>query len=264
MAKILDGKALADKKLLRLKNELSGVPTLAILAMSDDPASEVYVRNKVKACKEVGIACKVAYMPCGMVEAGIKQLNEWAKDNAVDGIIVQLPCDIWRPAGYIPDEKDVDGFKPGSAFTPCTPAGIMELLHETGIVTQGLHAVIVGRSEIVGKPMARLLTDADCTVTLCHSKTQNLAHYTRQADILIVAAGKPHLITADMVKTGAIVIDVGINRVDGQLVGDVDYNNVRNIASWITPVPGGVGPMTVASLMENVCTAWRWRKFDHA
>lgn len=257
MAKILDGKKLSEEILRSMSQNHKTSATLAILSVGDDPASEVYVRNKLRACNEVGIAYRTAHLPNNAHPVVALQIVEnWANDPDVNGIIVQLPCEIEGITDAIPLDKDVDGFRPGSRFTPCTPKGILRLLHETGESLTGKHAVIVGRSEIVGKPMAKLLTDMDCTVTLCHSKTKNLAQHTKQADVLIVATGKPHLITADMVKEGAIVIDVGINRVDGKLVGDVDFERVQNVASWITPVPGGVGPMTVTALMDNVIRAW--------
>lgn len=257
MAKILDGKKLADEILQGLKNKRV-TPTLAILSTNDDPASEVYIRNKIRACKEVGASCIVAYL--SKADANVSRtarglLFGWGANDDVDGIIVQLPCSMHNDPSWILARKDVDGFRTDSLYMPCTPKGIMRLLDTTDVSLDGLNAVVVGRSDIVGKPMAKALMDKNCTVTVCHSHTKNLASYTRQADVLVVAAGKPHLITADMVKPGSIVIDVGINRIDGKLVGDVDFDNVQHVAEWITPVPGGVGPMTVAMLMENVFEA---------
>lgn len=265
MAKILDGKAISENILQEFKEQNRGMPTLAILSVGDDPASEVYVRNKIRACTEVGIATIAVHLPANVnpeIARGI--VREWAKSDTVSGIIVQLPCEIDGIAEGIPLSKDVDGFRPGTSFTPCTPMGILWLLLKTGVSLTGKHAVVVGRSEIVGKPMARLLIDHNCTVTQCHSKTVNLAAHTKQADILIVAVGRPHLITADMVKPGAIVIDVGINRVNDKLVGDVDFESVKEVAGWIAPVPGGVGPMTVAALISNVLAAEEMKPHAHA
>lgn len=265
MAKILDGKAISENILQEFKEQNRGMPTLAILSVGDDPASEVYVRNKIRACTEVGIATIAVHLPANVNPEIVRGLvRSCAENDAVSGIIVQLPCEIDGIAEEIPLSKDVDGFRPGTPFTPCTPMGILWLLLKTGVSLTGKHAVVVGRSEIVGKPMARLLIDHNCTVTQCHSKTVNLAAHTKQADILIVAVGRPHLITADMVKPGAIVIDVGINRVNGKLVGDVDFENVQNVAEWITPVPGGVGPMTVAALISNVLAAEEMKLHDHS
>lgn len=258
MAKILDGKIISENILHGLKIKHLFTPTLAIMSVGDDPASEVYVRNKMRAANAVGIATHIVHLPNHVEPDKARDIIlGWAKDDTVNGIIVQLPCKIENLEFGIPLRKDVDGFKKGTPFMPCTPKGIMTLLQATDVSLTGKHAVVVGRSEIVGKPMARLLLDQNCTVTVCHSKTVSLAEHTRQADILIVAVGKPNLITADMVKPGAIVIDVGINRVDGNLVGDVDFESVKEVAGWITPVPGGVGPMTVAMLMDNVYAAWR-------
>ena len=257
MAKILDGKKLADEILQGLKSK-QVTPTLAILSVTDDPASEVYVRNKIRACKEVGVSCLVAYLPesgVGINETARRILCGWGANASVDGVIVQLPCHLNDDPLWIPLDKDVDGFQSGSPYMACTPKGILRLLDTTGVSLDGLNAVVVGRSDIVGKPMAKALMDRNCTVTVCHSHTKNLATHTKQADILIVAAGKPNLITADMVKSGAIVIDVGINRVDGKLCGDVDFEPVSQKASYITPVPGGVGKMTIAMLMDNTVAA---------
>ena len=264
MAKILDGKKLADEILQGLKSKQT-TPTLAILSVTDDPASEVYIRNKVRACKEVGVSCIAAYLPENGVdinETARRILCSWGANASVDGVIVQLPCHLNDDPLWIPIEKDVDGFQHGSPYMACTPKGILRLIDTTGVSLDGLNAVVVGRSDIVGKPMAKALMDRNCTVTVCHSHTTDLASHTKQADILVVAVGKPNLITADMVKPGAVVIDVGINRVDGKLVGDVEFEHVKDVAGWITPVPGGVGPMTVAMLLENVFEAKERVKHD--
>lgn len=233
-------------------------PTLAIMSIGDDPASEVYVRNKMRACKENGIGCVVCNIPKHNVEYAAETMQRWANDPDINGIILQLPAPFADDlVELIPAEKDVDGFKPDSPFTPCTPAGIISLIQDCKYDIAGANAVVVGRSDIVGRPVADLLLHKNCTVTVCHSKTVDLASHTKRADILVVAAGVPNLITGDMIKPGAIVIDVGINRVNGKLVGDVDFESAKEVAGWITPVPGGVGPMTVAMLLKNVCEAYK-------
>lgn len=267
MANIIDGKQIANELCAVIKDDcarssfsapLKCRPTLAIMRIGNNPASDVYVRNKMAKAAELGIACLCAHYPENRLSEAKVKMRDWAEDPKVNGIILQLPAPGHEQLAFlIPSAKDVDGFFPDSQFSPCTPKGIIHLLHRVQSDLSGLHAVVVGRSEIVGRPLAQMLLDANCTVTVCHSKTTNLGLHTRGADILIAAAGKPSLITADMVKPGAIVIDVGINRVDGKLTGDVDFEKVKDVAGWITPVPGGVGPMTVASLMENVCLAWR-------
>ena len=271
-AKILDGKACSEQTLEFINANLrdNDPPTLVIISVGDDPASKVYVRNKMRAAEKVGI--KVNHMPfteyadTPFIIDIIKQFNE---DEDVDGIMVQLPLPSYLDERAIIDAidpaKDVDGLtymnmgmlhEQTCFHQPCTAKGIIWLLHENGIHLTGRHVVVVGRSEIVGKPVALLALNNDATVTICHSRTKNLAEMTRQADILIVAVGKPGLITADMVKPGAVVVDVGINRnEEGKLVGDVDFDNVKEVAGWITPVPGGVGPMTVAMLMHNTLYA---------
>ena len=273
-AKILDGKACSEQALeLISKNIGDTPPTLVIYRIGDDPASAVYVRNKVRAAARVGIIANVREYPeDAMFRAVMHDLELDAYDPDVDGIMVQLPLpegwDATELIECIPPEKDVDGLtymNAGKAFIddtawhqPCTAKGIIWLLHENGIHLTGKHVVVVGRSEIVGKPVAMMALANNATVTICHSRTKNLAEMTRQADILIVAVGKAGLITADMVKPGAVVVDVGINRnEEGKLVGDVDFDNVKEIAGWITPVPGGVGPMTVAMLMHNTLYAQR-------
>lgn len=240
-------------------------PCLAVIIVGDDPASKTYVKNKILGCAEVGMKSLSYEFNDGVDQAEIENtIKTLADDATVDGILVQLPL----PKGYdertllelIPDAKDVDGFSPtnlgllsmGNPRTvSCTPLGVMKLLESTGVSLKGKNAVVVGRSNTVGKPMAMLLLNADCTVTVCHSKTQNIEEVCSKADILVVAIGKPKFVTEKFVKEGAIVIDVGINRVDGKLVGDVDYNAVCDKASFITPVPGGVGPMTISMLLYN-------------
>ena len=273
-ARILDGKTCSEQALELIKANIgSEWPTLVIYRIGDDPASAVYVRNKVRAAERVGIEAVVKHYPAdAMLHAVLHDLEFDAKSTNVDGIMVQLPLpegwDATELIECIPPEKDVDGLtymNAGKAFIddtawhqPCTAKGIIWLLHENGIHLTGKHVVVVGRSEIVGKPVAMMALANNATVTICHSRTKNLAEMTRQADILIVAVGKPKLITADMVKPGAVVVDVGINRnEEGKLVGDVDFDNVKEVAGWITPVPGGVGPMTVAMLMHNTLYAQR-------
>ena len=275
-ATIIDGNAIArgiradlTVRVAALR-ERAVVPGLAVIVAGDDPASQVYVRNKAKACAEVGVAVQVKTFPAGVgadeVLAEIARLNA---DPAVHGILLQLPLprglDAARIARAIDRAKDVDGFDPcnlgaliagGTAFEPCTPQGIMRMLGASGIGIAGRTAVVVGRSAIVGKPIALMLLNANATVTVCHSQTPALARHTRRADILVVAAGKPGLLRAPMVKPGAVVVDVGIHRLaDGRLVGDVDFEAVRERAGYITPVPGGVGPMTVAALIGNTVLA---------
>ncbi len=273
---ILDGKGLADRRLEALKGKIkeSGInPTLATVLIGDDPASALYVRMKHRACEQVGIRSVNVQLPGDVSTSEVldrlKTLNE---DPDIDGILVQLPLpaqiDTHQVINAVNPAKDVDGYHPvnmgklvGGLPGPrsCTPKGIMTILNEYGIETSGAHAVVIGRSVDVGKPMALLLMLADATVTVCHSKTKDLPSITKQADILISAAGKADMVTADMVKPGATVIDVGTNHVNGKLRGDVDFEAVSSIAGAITPVPGGVGPMTIASLMENTLEAARSR-----
>ena len=244
-------------------------PCLSVIIVGEDPASQTYVRNKIAGCAEVGMRSLHYEYADGTPQREIeKTLTALAEDDTVDGILVQLPL----PAGYderkllnlIPDEKDVDGFSPTNLgllamnrprTISCTPFGVMKMLETTGVDLKGKNAVVIGRSNTVGKPMAMLLLNADCTVTVCHSKTQGLKEIASKADILVAAIGRPRFVTADMVKDGAIVIDVGINRVDGKLVGDVDFENVEKKTSFITPVPGGVGPMTITMLLANTLQA---------
>lgn len=274
-AKLLDGKTMSDELRQEIAARVSAlkekgvVPGLAVILVGDDPASNIYVRNKEIACGETGVHSLTIRMPADttqqQLEAEIRRLNE---DGSIHGILVQLPLpghlDEAAALAMIVPEKDVDGFhvmnagklmngQPG--VVACTPKGAMEMIRRTGMSLKGKSAVVVGRSNIVGKPMALLLLQEDCTVTLCHSKTAELAEYTRRADVLVAAVGKAKFITADMVKPGAVVIDVGINRVNGKVVGDVDFDAVKEIAGWITPVPGGVGRMTITMLLENTVEA---------
>ena len=276
-AMIMDGKALAAKKKEEIREnaaKLRRQPGLAVILVGDNPASQVYVRNKEKDCEECGILCYDYRLPQDATQDQVLELVEKMNNyGAVDGILVQLPLppqiDERVVLEAIAPDKDVDAFHPenvgrimqGQAYyKPCTPAGVMELLHEYGIDPAGKHCVVVGRSNIVGKPMAMLLLHEDATVTICHSKTKDLKAQCLQADILISAVGKQNLITADMVKPGAVVIDVAMNRNDaGKLCGDVDFAAVSGVASYITPVPGGVGPMTRAMLMENTYKAAKCR-----
>ena len=263
-AQMLDGKAMSAElreelalRVQRLKGK--GVtPGLAVILVGDDPASQIYVKNKELGCQQVGIHSVTIRLPETASQAELEaQIDKLNADASIHGILVQLPLpqglDEAAALARILPEKDVDGFhllNAGKLFTgqqgvvACTPKGAMEMLHRTGIDLSGKEAVVVGRSNIVGKPMAMLLLQENATVTICHSRTANLAEHTRRADVLVAAVGKPRFITADMVKPGAIVIDVGINRVDGKVVGDVDFDAVREVAAWITPVPGGVGRMT--------------------
>ncbi|CEP66079.1 Tetrahydrofolate dehydrogenase/cyclohydrolase [Moorella glycerini] len=277
-AQILDGKQIAAEVREEVKQEVARLkeqgitPGLAVVLVGDDPASQVYVRNKHRACEEVGIYSVVHRLPAETTQAQlldlIKQLNN---DPQIHGILVQLPLpghiDEKTVIDTITLEKDVDGFSPANVgnlvigdkcFYPCTPHGCMVLMDKTGIDPKGKKAVVVGRSNIVGKPMAMMLLARHATVTICHSRTKNLAEECRQADILVAAVGKPEMITGDMIKEGAVVIDVGINRVgEKKLVGDVHFESAAQKASWITPVPGGVGPMTIAMLLKNTVEAAR-------
>ena len=274
-AKILDGKTMSEElksniaRRVAAMREKGVIPGLAVILAGDDPASEIYVRNKGKGCEEVGMFSRTIRMGADVsqeeLEAEIQRLNE---DPAIHGILVQLPLpghlNEEAALSRILPEKDVDGFhliNAGRLMTgaegviPCTPKGVLHMIRATGEPLSGKEAVVIGRSNIVGKPMAMLLLRENCTVTVCHSRTRNLAEHTRRADILVAAVGKAGFVTADMVKPGAIVIDVGINRVDGKVCGDVDFDAVREIAGWITPVPGGVGKMTIAMLLANTADA---------
>ena len=283
MAILIDGKAVAARKMEELKFRVDTLkkkgryPSLRIIQIGDDPASDVYIRQKIKACKGLNIECYHDYInPDNYKKTFITDyIASKGLANQYSGTILQLPVpDFLNGAEMkIAPQHDVDGLSTQNAgllfqngdvgFIPCTAKGIIELLKAYNIPLSGKHAVIVGRSNIVGKPLAMLLLGEDCTVTICHSKTQFLNTYTREADILVSATGKPGLITKDMVKRGAAVIDVGIMRgEDGKLHGDVDFESVEPIAGWITPVPGGVGPMTVTMLMENVILAEERRATD--
>ena len=275
-ARLIDGKSLAASVRASLKSAIETLaargarPGLAAILAGDDPASRVYVRNKSRACEETGVRSEVHEFPQQVAESALLEcVARLNADPRVHGILVQLPLpggiDANRVLAAVSPAKDVDGFHSQSlgallqgrpVFVPGTPAGVMRLLEHAGVTLAGKHAVIVGRSTIVGKPMALLLLQKDATVTICHSKTSDLAAVTKQADILVAAAGRAKLVTADMVKAGACVIDVGVNRLaGGGLAGDVDFAAVREVAGWITPVPGGVGPMTVAMLIANTVRA---------
>lgn len=278
-AKILYGKDFAAQikesaraEVEKLKNNFNLTPGLAVIIVGENPASQVYVRNKHTTCEELGIKSEVVEMPASTTKDELlKKIDELNADKSINGILVQLPLpDAIKNhseeiLNRIDPLKDVDGFHPvnvgklvtGSpALVPCTPAGCIEMLDLSGIEIDGKRAVIIGRSNIVGKPMLHLLMAKNATVTVCHSHTKNLAEVTREADILVAAMGKPKFVTADMIKAGAVVIDVGINRIaPKKLVGDVDFDAAVEIASAITPVPGGVGLLTVAMLMKNVVTA---------
>lgn len=274
-ANILSGKTMSEELRAEIASRVSALkakgltPGLAVILVGNDPASEIYVRNKGNGCTEVGMYSRTINMPAETtqeeLEAAIEELNA---DSAIHGILVQLPLpkhlDEQAALAKILPEKDVDGFhliNAGHMLTgtegvvACTPRGALHMIKSTGVNLSGKEAVVIGRSNIVGKPMAMLLLKENCTVTMCHSRTQNLAEHTRRADILVAAVGKAGFVTADMVKPGAIVIDVGINRVDGKVKGDVDYDAVKEVAGWITPVPGGVGKMTITMLLMNTVEA---------
>ena len=273
MSTIIDGKAVSlqikedlKSKIEAIKSEGRRVPCLAVIIVGDNPASRSYVRGKIKAAEFTGMESRLIELPEDVSEAGLLEtIAGLNADAAVDGILVQLPLprhiDEDRVIDAIVPEKDVDGFHPANVanlwlgrkcFVPCTPQGIIRLIESTGERIEGKRAVVVGRSNIVGKPVAKLLLDKNATVTIAHSRTPDLGALTREADILVAAVGRAGVITGDMVKPGAIVIDVGINRTaDGHLTGDVDFASASEVAGWITPVPGGVGPMTIACLMMN-------------
>ncbi len=285
VAQIIDGKSIAAQVRAEIQARVSSLvmdgrrpPTLRVILVGEDPASASYVRGKNKAALEVGIDAETLSFEADLGESDLlKLVSDLNNDDTVDGILVQLPLpthiDESKVINAIDPAKDVDCFHPANVgrlligsprFLPCTPAGIMEMLRRSKIETRGMQAVIVGRSNIVGKPMANLLVQkgVDATVTVCHSRTRDLAEITRRADLLVAAIGRAGFITADMVKSGAVVIDVGINRIDDatrprgyRLVGDVDFEAVSAVAGWITPVPGGVGPMTIAMLLKNTLGA---------
>ena len=275
MYKLIDGKIISAAVKERVKNEVAalkeqGITTgLAVIIVGEDPASKVYVSNKKKACEALGIISEEYALPENTTQEELLALIDTLnKKESINGILCQLPLpkhlDEEIVINAISAEKDVDAFHPVNVgkimqgnydFVPCTPAGIMEMLDYEGIDIAGKECVVIGRSNIVGKPMSMLLLHKNGTVTICHSRTQNLKEVCKNADILVAAVGRPNFVTADMVKDGAVVIDVGINRVDGKLIGDVNFNEVCEKASYITPVPGGVGPMTIAMLMQNTLTA---------
>ena len=275
-ARIIDGKAISQEvrgewKLRADALKARGIkPGLAVIIVGEDPASKVYVGNKIKACAELGIYSEHIELPGNTSEAALlEQIAKLNVDPKIHGFLVQLPVpkhiDSNKVLLAIAPNKDVDGFHPlnvgelvtGSPqFQPCTPFGVMKLLEKSGVAIEGKHAVVVGRSNIVGKPMALMLLQQNATVTICTSKTVDLAKFTRDADILVVATGKPQMITGDMIKPGAAVIDVGINRLpNGKLVGDVDFDSAKEVAGFITPVPGGVGPMTITMLVASTVMA---------
>lgn len=276
MSEIINGKELAKNIRLKLKDEVAELknadinPKLAVIMVGDDKASKVYVKNKSKACEEVGIQYEEHILPSNTkMEELLGLIEKLNNDETIHGILVQSPLPEGLDANIafrtVSPKKDVDGFNPinvgklslnQDCFVSCTPYGIIKMLETYNIEIQGKHAVIVGRSNIVGKPLAQCLLNKNATVTICHSKTKNLKEITKQADILIAAVGKPKFITEEMIKEGATVIDVGINRMeDGKLLGDTDFEKLKNKTSYITPVPGGVGPMTIAMLMHNVVKA---------
>ena len=275
MSRIIDGKAISAAVKARIQNEVSALNArgvtvgLAVIIVGENPASKIYVANKKKACEALGIISEEYALPESTTEQELLELiNTLNNKKSINGILCQLPLpphlDEKLIINSIATEKDVDAFNPYSVgrimigdydFVPCTPAGIMEMLKYEGIEIAGKSCVVIGRSNIVGKPMAMLLLHANGTVTVCHSKTKNLKEICRNADILVAAVGKAKFVTEDMVKPGAVVIDVGMNRENGKLCGDVDFDAVKEKAFAITPVPGGVGPMTIAMLMQNTLTA---------
>lgn len=283
--KLLDGKALAETvrteiaaHVARFKEKHGITPCLAAVLVGDDPASEIYVRNKEKACEKIGMASRLFRLPASTRTPELLELvGRLNADPEIHGILVQLPlptgCDTLQILDAVDPRKDVDAFHPENVglisqgrprFLPCTPYGVQQMLVRSGIEIAGKHVVVVGRSDIVGKPMAMMLVQkmggADATVTIVHSRTKNLAEITRQADILIVAIGRPRFLTADMLKPGAVVVDVGINRLDdGKICGDVDFDAVKDVAGAISPVPGGVGPLTISMLLLNTLTAAQLR-----
>jgi methylenetetrahydrofolate dehydrogenase (NADP+)/methenyltetrahydrofolate cyclohydrolase len=277
MAEIIDGKAIAKRirgevasEVEKLKLMTRVPPKLCVVLVGEDPASQIYVRNKEKACAEVGIASETLRKPASIKEEQVIDLvRRLNKDKSVHGILVQLPLpkeiDPVKVLNEVSPAKDVDGLHPlnmgkllrgeDPLFIPCTPQGIIELILSTGTEIKGKEAVVVGRSNIVGKPVSLLLLQRHATLTICHSRTQDLGAVTRRADILVASVGSPRIIHGDMVKEGAVVIDVGVNRVEGKLVGDVDFEAARDRAAFISPVPGGVGPMTIAMLLRNTLLA---------
>jgi len=282
MALILNGKKLAEKLRRMLKEEVKALtkrfgrqPALAVITVGEDPASEIYVRNKVKACNEVGIRSLRRKLKTDVSQEELNAVVQELNNNEdIDGVMVQLPLpehlSCREAVKFISSCKDVDGFHPVNmgmcmlgqyeeGLMPCTPAGVMKLLQEYHIELKGKNAVVVGHSNIVGKPLASMLLNADATVSVCHIHTAELKEFTTMADVLCVATGVPHLVKADMVKEGVVVVDIGISRVKNRIVGDVDFEKVKEKAGAITPVPGGVGPMTVAMLLHNTIKAFKMR-----
>lgn len=281
MSRIIDGKALATSLKDKMKEEISSIrdrygrtPCLAVIIVGDNPASRSYVSGKIKACAQVGMDSRLIELEDKVTEDELLSVVDGLNsDDRIDGILVQLPLPDHIDEGKIIDsiaiEKDADGFHPGNVSAlwlgrpctiPCTPKGIMAMIDSTGIGIEGKRAVVVGRSNIVGKPVAKLLLDRNATVTVAHSRTSDLASVCREADILVVAVGKPNIVTADMIKPGAVVIDVGIRRMeDGKLTGDVDFEKASAVAGCISPVPGGVGPMTITMLLSNTLDCFRKR-----
>ena len=281
---IISGKELATERRAQMQNHVKDItkvfgetPCLAVILVGDDPASQSYVKGKSKACDEIGIKNMTINLPNDASEQELIQtIDELNSNPAVNGILVQLPLPDHIDEHYVMNciapEKDVDGFHPvnvdalytskHNGILPCTPKGIIHLLRKNDIQIAGKNAVVIGRSNIVGLPVAKMLLDNNATVTICHSRTKDLAKIASEADILIVAIGKPKFVKADMIKPGAVVIDVGVNRVDGKLVGDVDFDNVENKVKAITPVPGGVGPMTITCLMENTIECFLKQKMS--
>lgn len=278
MYKLISGKEVSESVKLRVADEVKALkadgiePCLAVILVGDDPASRVYVNNKKKACEFCGIRSLEYVLPAETTEEELIELVEKLNnDKSVNGILCQLPLpkhlDEKKVLNLIKPEKDVDAFHPENVghimigdfnFLPCTPAGIMEMFRFENIDLDGKNCVVIGRSNIVGKPMAMLMLKENATVTICHSRTKNLKEIVAGADVIVAAVGRPNFVTADMVKDGAVIIDVGINRMDdGKLCGDVDFEACKEKASYITPVPGGVGPMTIATLMQNTITATR-------
>ena len=273
--KLLDGKMVANKRKELLKQKIgkfNSKPGFAVICIGDDPASQIYIRAKHKMCDELGIYVEEHIFPSEVTQKEIEErIMELNRDDKIHGILVQSPVpyhiNIMELFEKISPKKDVDGFHPlnvgklsqgQNEFAPCTPLGIMHLLEEYGISAEGKNCVVIGRSNIVGRPMAQLLMHANGTVTVCHSKTKGLSEITKQADLLIVAIGKPNFIVKDMIKEGCVIVDVGINRKENskEICGDVDFENVKEKCSYITPVPGGVGPMTIITLMENIVRAY--------
>ncbi|MDD4178792.1 MAG: bifunctional methylenetetrahydrofolate dehydrogenase/methenyltetrahydrofolate cyclohydrolase FolD [Candidatus Margulisbacteria bacterium] len=277
MVEIINGKRLAEEVRMSVKGEVEAMaakgrrrPKLSVILVGDDPASQTYVRNKERACKEVGMESEIIRLPADAKQKELlAQITRLNNDKNVDGVLVQLPIpkglNEVEAVNAVLAEKDVDGLNPVNMgrlvkgedpmFVSCTPQGIMEMIKTTGVEIKGKEAVVVGRSNIVGKPVAMLLLHQHATVTICHSRTKDLGEVTRRADILIAAVGSPGIIHGSMVKEGALVIDVGTNRVGEKLVGDVDYESAKNRAAFISPVPGGVGPMTIAMLLRNTLKA---------